>query len=97
MGENHFAPLPTAVYGFVLLMAGVAFTILQNLLVAAQGPGSRLAEALGADTKGKVSLALYLCAIPLAFVNEWIAYALYVAVALTWLVPDPRIESKVKA
>ena len=96
MGENHFAPLPTAVYGFVLLMAAVAFTILQNILVAAQGPGSRLAEALGGDTKGKVSLALYLSAIPLAFVNEWISDALYVVVALIWLVPDPRIESKLK-
>ena len=96
MGENHFAALPTAVYGFVLLMAAVAYTILQNLLVAHHGPGSRLAEALGGDTKGKLSLVLYLCAIPLAFVNEWIADALYVAVALTWLVPDPRIEAKLK-
>src|SRR5882724_7965200 len=93
MGENHFAPLPTAVYGFVLLMAAVAFTILQNVLVAEQGPGSRLAEAVGSDIKGKLSLSLYVCAIPLAFVNEWISDALYVAVALIWLVPDPRIES----
>ena len=97
MGENHFAALPTAVYGFVLLMAAVAYTILQNLLVAHHGPGSRLAEALGGDTKGKLSLVLYLCAIPLAFVNEWIADALYVAVALIWLVPDPRIEAGLKA
>jgi len=96
MGENHFAPLPTAVYGFVLLMAAVAFTILQSVLVAAQGPDSRLAAALGSDTKGKVSLALYTAAIPLAFVNQWISDALYVAVALLWLVPDPRIESKLK-
>jgi len=97
MGENHFAALPTAVYGFVLLMAAIAYTILQNLLVAHHGPGSRLAEALGGDTKGKLSLVLYLCAIPLAFVNEWIADALYVAVALIWLVPDPRIEAGLKA
>jgi len=97
MGENHFAALPTAVYGFVLLMAAIAYTILQSLLVAHHGPGSRLAQALGGDTKGKVSLALYLCAIPLAFVNEWIADAIYVAVALIWLVPDPRIESTLKA
>jgi TMEM175 potassium channel family protein len=96
MGENHFAPLPTAVYGFVLLMAAVAFTILQSVLVAAQGPDSRLAAALGSDTKGKVSLALYTAAIPLAFLNQWISDALYVAVALLWLVPDPRIESKLK-
>jgi uncharacterized membrane protein len=96
MGENHFAPLPTAVYGFVLLMAAVAFTILQSVLVAEQGPDSRLAAALGSDTKGKLSLALYMAAIPLAFVNEWISDALYVAVALIWLVPDPRIESQLK-
>jgi uncharacterized membrane protein len=96
MGENHFAPLPTAVYGFVLLMAAVAFTILQSVLVAEQGADSRLAAALGSDTKGKLSLALYMAAIPLAFVNEWISDALYVAVALIWLVPDPRIESQLK-
>jgi uncharacterized membrane protein len=97
MGENHFAALPTAVYGFVLLMAAIAYTILQSLLVNAHGPHSRLAQALGGDTKGKVSLALYLCAIPLAFVNEWIADAIYVAVALIWLVPDTRIETALKA
>jgi len=96
MGENHFAAVPTAVYGVVLLMAAVAFTILTKLLVAEQGPGSRLAEALGPDTKSKVSLALYACAIPLAFANRWIADALYVSVALIWLVPDPRIESRLK-
>jgi uncharacterized membrane protein len=96
MGENHFAALPTAVYGVVLLMAAIAYTILQGALVAAQGPGSRLAEALGGDTKGKVSLAVYMAALPLAFVNEWIADGLYVAVALIWLVPDPRLEAKLK-
>jgi uncharacterized membrane protein len=96
MGENHFAALPTAVYGAVLLMAAIAYTILQNVLIAGQGPGSRLAEALESDTKGKLSLALYVAAIPLAFVNEWIADALYVAVALIWLVPDARIEAKLK-
>jgi TMEM175 potassium channel family protein len=93
MGANHFAPVPTAVYGIVLLMAAVAFTILKDLLVAAQGPDSALADALGGDTKGKLSLALYVAAIPLAFLNQWISDALYVAVALIWLVPDPRIES----
>jgi uncharacterized membrane protein len=92
MGANHFAPVPTAVYGAVLLMAAVAFTILKDLLVAAQGPDSTLATALGSDTKGKLSLALYAAAIPLAFVNQWISDALYVAVALIWLVPDPRLE-----
>ncbi|PYQ54894.1 MAG: hypothetical protein DMF78_04110 [Acidobacteria bacterium] len=92
MGANHFAPVPTAVYGVVLLMAAVAFTILKDLLVSAQGPDSTLAAALGGDTKGKLSLALYVAAIPLAFVNQWVSDALYVAVALIWLVPDPRIE-----
>jgi uncharacterized membrane protein len=94
MGENHFDPLPTAVYGGVLLMAAVAFTILKNLLVAAQGPDSALAAALGDDTKGKLSLTIYVAAIPLAFVNQWISDALYVAVALLWLVPDRRLESR---
>ena len=93
MGENHFAPLPTAVYGVVLLMAAVAFTILQRTLIAQQGPGSRLATALGSDAKGKISLAMYVTAIPIAFVNQWISDAIYVAVALLWLVPDRRIES----
>jgi uncharacterized membrane protein len=93
MGENHFAPLPTAVYGVVMLMCGVAFTILQRNLIAQQAAGSRLAAALGSDAKGKLSLAMYAAAIPLAFVNQWISDALYVAVALLWLVPDPRIES----
>jgi TMEM175 potassium channel family protein len=93
MGQNHFASIPTAVYGGVRLMAAVAYTILQKVLIAAQGAESHLATALGRDTKGRVSLALYLAAIPLAFVREWMADALYVAVALLWLVPDPRIES----
>ncbi|MGH9361404.1 MAG: TMEM175 family protein [Thermoanaerobaculia bacterium] len=94
MGENHFAPLPTAVYGVVLLLAGVAYLILAKVLVAAQGPGSRLATAVGTDVKGKLSIALYAAAIPLAFVNQWIADGIYVLVALMWLVPDPRIESR---
>jgi uncharacterized membrane protein len=94
MGANHFAPVPTAVYGGVLLMAAVAFTILKNLLVAAHGPDSILAAALADDTKGKLSLAAYMAAIPLAFVNQWISDALYVAVALIWLVPDRRLESR---
>ena len=93
MGENHFAPLPTAVYGGVLLLAGVAYTVLQTVLVAAQGPGSKLAAAVGNDAKGKLSMALYVFAIPLAFANQWIADGIYVFVALMWLVPDRRIES----
>ena len=94
MGENHFAPLPTAVYGMVLLLAAVAYTILQTLIVAQQGPGSRLAEAMGSDMKAKLSLLCYAIAIPSAFVHQWIADGLYVFVALIWLVPDRRIESK---
>jgi uncharacterized membrane protein len=94
MGENHFAPLPTAIYGVVLLLAAVAYTILQNLIIAHQGPVSKLEAAIGNDVKGKLSMALYILAIPLAFVHQWISDALYVLVALMWLVPDTRIESK---
>jgi len=94
MGENHFASLPTAVYGAVLLASGVAYYLLQNMIIAAQGPGSKLAEALGRDLKGKISPLVYAVAIPLAFVREWIADILYVTVALMWLIPDRRIESR---
>jgi uncharacterized membrane protein len=94
MGENHFASLPTAVYGAVLLAAAIAYLILQRMITAAQGPESRLAAALGRDLKGKISLTCYAAAVPLAFLREWIADALYVAVALIWLVPDRRIESR---
>jgi len=93
MGENHFAPVPTAVYGAVMLLSGVAYTILQAAIVAAHGPESTLAAAVGSDMKGKVSLGLYALAIPLAFVNQWISDGIYVAVALMWFVPDRRIES----
>ena len=92
MGENHFASAPTATYGFVLLMSGLAYLILQRRLIAVQGSDSLLARAIGADVKGKLSAVLYVMAIPLAFVNRWIAGALYVLVALMWLVPDRRIE-----
>jgi uncharacterized membrane protein len=93
MGENHFAALPTAVYGTVLLLSAVAYLILQNTLIACQGPESRLARAVKRDVKGKLSLAMYLAAVPLAFVETWVADALYVAVALMWLLPDRRIEA----
>jgi len=92
MDENHFAALPVAVYGVVLFMAAVGFTILVRALIARHGPNSTLARAVGPDRKGWVSLAMYGAAIPLAFVSRWIALALYVAVAITWLVPDRRIE-----
>ena len=94
MGENHFAPLPTAVYGVVLLLAAVSYTILQALIIAQQGEHSKLEEAVGKDRKGKLSMLFYIVAIPMAFVNQWISDGLYVLVALMWLVPDKRIESK---
>jgi uncharacterized membrane protein len=93
MGENHFAALPTAVYGGVLLMAGIAFLILEGRLLDAGNP--RLADAVGNDIKGKISAVLYLAAIPLAFVHQLIADGIYVCVALMWLVPDRRIEKRV--
>jgi uncharacterized membrane protein len=93
MGENHFAPVPTAVYGIVLLLSAVAYTILVHTITAHHA-NARLAAALGSDVKAKISLACYVAAIPLAFVRQWIAGGLYVFVALMWLVPDRRIESK---
>jgi len=92
MGQNHLASTPTAAYGCVLLMAAIAYWILQRSIVVHQGKGSLLATAIGNDWKGKLSPALYLAAIPLAFVSPWIANAVYVLVALLWFVPDRRIE-----
>ncbi|HKO62276.1 MAG TPA: TMEM175 family protein [Pyrinomonadaceae bacterium] len=94
MGENHFAELPTAAYGIVLFAAALSYTILQALIIARQGEHSPLKEAVGKDIKGKLSMLVYLVAIPVAFVNQWISDGLYVLVALVWLVPDRRIESK---
>jgi len=96
MGENHLASTPTAVYGFVLLMAAIAYYILQRAIIAKEGRDSLLASAVGVDWKGKLSPLLYLIAIPLAFVNSWIAGGLYVFVALLWLIPDPRIERELE-
>ncbi len=93
MGENHFTALPTALYGFVLLMAAIAYWILQRAIIASQGAHSLLARAVGKDLKGKVSPLIYLAAIPLAFLSVWISQFLYVFVALMWLVPDRRIEN----
>ena len=93
MGENHFQSLPTAVYGGVLLMCAVSYTILVLTILAGEGHESRLARAMGRDFKGKISMALYAAAIPLAFVHELIADAMYVTVALIWLIPDRRIET----
>lgn len=95
MGENHFAPLPTAIYGVVLLAAAIAYYVLQQLIIAQQGPHSRLKAAVGKDIKGKLSPLIYVVAISLAFVNQWFSDGLYVLVALMWLIPDRRIESKI--
>ncbi len=92
MGENHQAPTPTAAYGLVLLMAAIAYWILQNTIIRHQGRDSLLASAIGRDWKGKLSPALYFAAIPLSFLSPWIANGLYVLVALLWLIPDRRIE-----
>ena len=92
MGENHLAPTPTALYGFVLLMAAFAYVILERAIIIQQGGDSPLAVAIGCDRKGKLSSLLYLAAIPLAFVSPWIASVLYAIVALAWFMPDRRIE-----
>ena len=92
MGENHFAPMPAALYGGVLLMAAIAYWLLQKVIIASQGQDSLLAKAIGGDWKGKMSPVIYGLAIPLAFWSQWISLGLYVLVALIWLVPDRRIE-----
>ena len=92
MGENHFAALPVALYGAVLLMAGLAYFALARALAAHHGKDSKLALALGKDTKGKASVAIYAAAVPLSFVNPWIAFAMYIVVAILWFIPDRRIE-----
>jgi uncharacterized membrane protein len=93
MGENRFAPMPTAAYGVVLLCAALAYLVLERLIIRDQGEGSKLKAAVGREIKGKVSALFYVIAIPMAFVERWVSGALYVLVALMWLVPDPRIES----
>jgi uncharacterized membrane protein len=92
MGENHFAPLPTAIYGGVLLMSAIAYTILSRAIIAVDGEDSLLARAIGADKKGVVSLVIYVLAIPLAFYNVWLSQVGFIAVAILWLLPDRRIE-----
>jgi uncharacterized membrane protein len=94
MGENGFAALPTSIYGFVLLAAAIAYTILQATIIRHQGPHSKLKEAVGSDFKGKMSMLMYLAGIFLAFVHPLLADALYATVALIWLVPDKRIEAR---
>ena len=92
IGENHFAAAPTAVYGLVQLFAAIAYWILQRAIIARQGQDSLLAAAIGKDFKGKLSPALYVIAIAATSIAPWIAWAIYVAVALIWLIPDRRIE-----
>jgi uncharacterized membrane protein len=97
VGHNHSSPVPTAAYGIVFLLAGIAYTILQTALIHHHGANARLREAVGKDRKGKASMVLYALAIAVAFLNQWISDAIYVFVALMWLVPDPRIESTFRA
>jgi uncharacterized membrane protein len=92
MGENHFAALPTAAYGCILLLCACAYTLLQTAIIAHQGPGSKLARAVGKDAKGKLSALLYLAAVLLAFVQPVLSWLLYATVAVIWFVPDRRIE-----
>jgi uncharacterized membrane protein len=92
MGENHFASMPSALYGVVLLMAAIAYWVLQQTIIASEGPASVLKSAIGGDWKGKLSPFLYLAAIASTFWVQWLAQALYVVAALIWLVPDRRIE-----
>ena len=96
MGENHFAPLPTALYGIALLMPAIAYYLLQRAIVRRHGSEGVLAQALGTDFKGKISPVLYLTAIAAAFVATWISYLIYVLVAVMWLVPDRRIENALR-
>jgi uncharacterized membrane protein len=95
MGENHWEPIPTAGYGIVLLGAAIAYTILVRVILAHEGARSKLRAAIGNDGKGKISLLLYSAAIPLAFVHQLLADAVYVTVAILWLIPDRRIERDV--
>jgi uncharacterized membrane protein len=92
MGENHFAAAPSALYGLVLLMAGIAYMTLQTQIIASQGADSVLRRAVGGDWKGKASLLIYASAILASFVSQWVAQGMYFLVVLIWLVPDRRIE-----
>jgi uncharacterized membrane protein len=95
MGENHFAPWPVALYGVVLLFAGTAYFLLTKTLIVHHGKDSTLAASIGNDRKGALSIVVYAAAIPLSFVQPWIAFACYVMVAVMWLLPDPRIEKTI--
>jgi uncharacterized membrane protein len=97
MGENHFESWPAALYGGVLLSSAIAYYILVRTLLALHGKDSTLAIALGSDFKGKISILIYIVAIPLAFVSSLIAYGVYALVAIMWLIPDPRIEKTLRS
>jgi uncharacterized membrane protein len=97
MGENNFGSIPTALYGFVLMMAGTAYWLLAHCLVAVEGDESLLKKAMGKDRKGILSVVLYAVAIPMAFFNRWVSQSIYVLVALIWLVPDRRIEKLLRS
>jgi uncharacterized membrane protein len=96
MGENHFASVPTAGYGVLMVMTSVAFKILQAAIIEEQGEGSKLAAAVGGDLKGKISVVIYIVAVGFAFINQWVSDALYVLVAAMWFIPDTRIERRIK-
>lgn len=97
MGENHFAPIPAAVYGAILFLAAVSYTILQTAIVRHETEeNSLLAAAVGNDLKGKLSMVIYVVAVPMAFVSVWVSIALYIAVAIVWIIPDRRIERKIE-
>jgi uncharacterized membrane protein len=95
MDETHFASMPTASYGVVLALSAIAYLLLERSIIAYNGPHSKLAHAVGNDVKAKLSLSIYVSAIPLAFVRPWISIALYVLVAMIWFIPDRRIEAAV--
>jgi uncharacterized membrane protein len=92
MGENHFSALPVALYGFILLMSAIAYFILAQSLIRHHGKESTIAIAIGKDVKGKISLVIYALAVPLSFLNAWVAFGLYIFVAFMWFIPDRRIE-----
>ena len=96
MGENHFARIPMIVYGIALLMPALAYYVLERTIIRRQGSGSALAQAIGRDRKGRISIVLYIAAMLLALVHSWIAGAIYVLVALIWLIPDRRIERAIR-
>lgn len=97
MGENHFAPATMALYGIVLLMAAIAYWILAHVLMKHHGKGSLVSQAIGNDIKGKISILMYIIAIPCAFINQWISGIIFILVAMMWLTPDPRLEKAVIA